>query len=115
MLTNEDLQAVADLTAEAIGIRKRPVIQIKAVHAGRARTKTGLITIPKWSVSERPESYTIAYVVHEVCHFRVRGHGCDFRELEMEALAYWGMKPLYKRAYIRGLRSMNGDALYDEK
>jgi len=112
-MTNADLQAVSDLTAEQLHLNLNPKVEVHEVQKGRVRPKTGKVTIPNWALS-RGEPYVIAYVIHEVCHYKFMGHGQNFRTCEMSALKPWGLFPIYSRAYIKELRqgSVNGPTLY---
>lgn len=61
------------------------------------------------------EEIAIASLLHELAHLRYHvagnnfSHNKDFRNLEIELLADWGLKPVgYKRAYYRILQTING-------
>jgi len=98
-------QMVCDLTAEFLNIPYKIKVEINAVRRGRARTGTRKITLPRWAL-ERGEVYTLYYTVHEVCHFVCAAHGTAFKEVEMEVLEAWGIRPKYKKVYLRELCSV---------
>lgn len=92
-------------------------IEIKPVRCGRYRYKTNRITLPKFIFREGIW-YVKAYIIHELCHSVVWGHGDRFKRVEKVILARYGMKPLYAKAYVRALmvdgelvwcRGMNGN------
>jgi predicted metal-dependent hydrolase len=92
-------------------------IQFKYVRQGRARINTRKITIPIWAITGAP-SYSVYYVIHEVCHFIVGdkfgfgfGHGELFKKIEMEVLAKYNIKPIYKKAYAKYLTDLEGNVL----
>ena len=111
----QDLQAIADLTAEVIGLPNRPQVRLKEVWSGRASRRSNAVTIPQWAVRDRPDAYAVYYTVHETCHFRERGHGNAFKAIERQALKAWGLAPVYARAYPKQLYSLAGECLYERR
>lgn len=108
-----DLQAVADITAEEIGLSTRPKIEVKDTQCGRARPKTNKITIPLWA-TKRIEEFVIYYTVHEVCHFKGgMKHTPRLKKLEQGVLKQWDIMITYAKAYPKMLCSMNGKKLCD--
>lgn len=104
-MTRDDLQAIADLTAEGLGLDVRP--HIKYLHVkggGRASSKTCRITIPRWT-AKYGKAYLTYYVVHEVCHFHpgATEHGIIFKMIEDRALAFWDIKIERAKAYPKKL------------
>lgn len=99
-MTLADMQAIADLTAKALGLVDRPRVVLKSIRRGTARWKRGYFTIPEWT-KIFGDDYVTYYVVHEVCHFWNGGiyHGPLFREVEDKALAYWGLYIKRKKVY----------------
>jgi len=109
-----ELQAVADLTCEALRIPPVAVAQITK-RRGYARNGSRSVSIPKWA-TERSEAYAIYYVVHEVCHHIAgMGHGTDFQDCEVKALALWDIKIERKKIYARALYSGNGEKLCGDR
>ena len=108
----KDMQSVTDLTAEFLGINKPIRIKVKDISGGRANTRTRCISVPKWAMNN--EHYAIYYAVHEVCHYRVSGHGIAFKLIEKNALSQWNIEIEYSRAYPKSL-SCNGQKVYDKK
>ena len=96
----KEMQAVVDLCLEDWGMSTFPV-KVKDVHGGRCNRKS--ITLPAWLL-HYDEAYQIYYAVHEACHrIRGRGHGPDFKNVEDQLLAKFGIKIRRKKAYPRQL------------
>ncbi len=103
MLSRTAVQVVADLTAEAIGLKIRPRLARLTQSRGHAHIEAGWFSLPRW-VLKRPEAVTIQYIVHEVCHFLNAGHGQTFRRIERKACQLWGIEPTdYGRAYPKSV------------
>lgn len=73
------------------------------------------MTISKSWFRRGIEEIAIASLLHELAHLRHHvageefGHNKDFRKLEIELLADWGLKPVgYRRAYYSILQTTNG-------
>lgn len=116
MMTEADLQAVADLTIEAFpGASVKPHIHLKKARGGWCSYVTQNITIPEWTQA-CGESYIIYYVVHEVCHlldFKDR-HGAQFQRIEDKALKLWGIRIDRLRVYPKRLY-LNGQKVYERR
>ena len=91
-------------------------IHFKNVKRGRASGKTRKITIPIWAIF-RVRAFAVYYVIHEICHFIVndklggRGHGELFKQVEINTLEKYNIKPIYKKAYPKYLTDLNGNKL----
>jgi len=112
VLDQAKMQEVADVTRRFYEIE--PIeIQLKNVRAGRARYRTFKITIPTW-IQKKPLEYQIAYVVHEVAHFKAinHGHGYIFKKWEDIGLKQWGISIDRAKAYAKRVYA-NGDCIYD--
>ncbi len=84
------LQPIANRVARYLGLTTTPMVEIKPVKRGLARTKTGRITLPDWVLGEkcRRQAYQKYYVTHEVIHFRTGlKHGAKFKQIEAEVLS----------------------------
>jgi hypothetical protein len=88
----QELQAIADQVAQFLKLSSRPIVEVKPVKRGKARPKTGRITIPEWVMS-KPEAYRRYYIAHEVCHFFTGlKHSAAFKDIENEVLKeLWGV------------------------
>jgi len=116
-----DLQRMADdIVKQETVLRRLPYkirVHLKDIKRGRSRFNTGYVSIPIWAVN-RGDAYLRYYLIHEVCHFMAqteRGHGKQFKHYEKHYLALYGMRPVYKRAYVRQLLSLDGLVVYDSK
>jgi len=100
MKLKELSQAVVDLCLEDWSIPSFPV-KVKAVRRGRCNKRS--ITIPL-SLTKHPECYQIYYAVHEAVH-KIRGghHGPDFKNIEDQLLAKFGIKIKRAKAYAKSL------------
>ncbi len=100
MKLKELSQTVVDLCLENWDIPSFPV-KVKAVQRGRCNKRS--ITIPL-SLTRHPESYQIYYAVHEATH-KIRGshHGPDFKNVEDQLLAKFGIKIKRAKAYPKSL------------
>ncbi len=100
MKLKELSQTVVDLCLEDWSIASFPV-KVKAVQRGRCNK--GSITIPL-SLTRHPECYQIYYAVHEATH-KIRGshHGPDFKNVEDQLLAKFGIKIKRAKAYAKSL------------
>ena len=107
------LQAVCDLTREYLNLKQPLIIEVKDVHRGRARTKTGKITIPLWAC-EKDEGYAIYYAVHETVHFHkdTWGHCALFKRLEQGICKEFGVTFTYRKAYPKRLY-YNGELVHE--
>ena len=112
----KELQELADYVTDK---EKIPfvIIQVKNVKKGRARITTRKITIPKWAESNI--SYLYYYLLHEVAHFiccdkisRYCGHNKDFKIVEKRLLKDFDLIPIYKKAYVKELKNLQGQSIY---
>ena len=79
---------------------------------GRYHTKTHSISVPFWAGSRGIE-YAWWYVIHESIHaIGYGGHGKAFKAKETYWLNQFGLNPLYAKAYVKQLLSLNGEVLY---
>lgn len=91
-------------------------IKFKDIRRGRA-TDNKYISIPKWSLGWG-KSFSIYYVVHEVCHIILfsRGQGFShskaFKSLECTLLERFDIVPIYSRAYPKMLLNKKGKILW---
>jgi len=75
------------------------------------------ITLPKW-LEKYDDNYAIYYAIHETCHivnylkYRNRGHCEDFKRIEDEALALWGIRIVRAKVYPKELY-VNGQKVYN--
>lgn len=112
-MTEYDLQEYADIACLYLAMPSIP-IQVKGgIRAGRARVKTRKITIPAWATKLSPH-YAIYYVLHEVAHFRFRGHGIAFKEHEQSLCKMAGITIDYAKAYPKKLY-YNGQLVYNSR
>lgn len=93
------------------GLPRPNRIEVKGVQRGRFRTKTNIITLPTW-IFKRGGVFAMAYLIHELCHGVIMGHGYDFRMLERSVLKKYGITAIYSRAYTRKL-FFHGELAYD--
>lgn len=116
----EQANLVAELTAQYLGIPTPKVEFQPKARRGYAYGGHSLVTIPGWPVSYG-EHYFNAYVVHEVVHlyrfskktWGEKSHGPEFHADERRALKEWGLVPKYARAYVKELRTLQGDVVFD--
>ena len=80
-------------------------INMKDVKVGRARLKTGNITLPYWLL-KHDWPFVAYYLIHEVCHFlhprKGKGwHDDAFKRTEDEVLKKHGLRIERAKAYAR--------------
>jgi len=113
MTMPDELQEVADAMCQRHQVAAITV-EIRVVRRGRARPGTHRVTVPAWALALGRE-YAVYYVIHEVTHL-ISGqarHTPRFHELEVEWLARYGMRPVYRRAYPRQMWSLDGELLWE--
>lgn len=94
-------------------------IKVKNIRRGHSYHGTRYISIPFWA-SERSKEYFTYYVLHEISHIinhdksGKRGHGCSFKSIEQKLLRDYDLIPIYKKAYIKELKNLNGAVVYKE-
>lgn len=100
--TREDVQAVADVTAEALGFAP-PRFTRWNPNRGWSNPLKGTFSLPRW-IQFEDEPYALSYVLHEVAHHhpRVYGHGVSYLRVEEQALALWGLKVVERTQGWRG-------------
>jgi len=111
-MNEKDLQTIADLTADFFQLVTKPVVKFKNVSRGRANLNKGYFTIPLWS-AKYGEDFLTYYTVHETCHFKYGPHGKSFKAGEIKALAQWGLKPVYAKAYPKRIYNTAGETVYE--
>ena len=93
---------------------------------GNANYFDRILTLPYWlfnfsnnyNNNNKPLEYQYYYVLHEICHFivndkhRFYGHQGLFRETERKMLSEFGLVPIYARAYVKQLKTENGETIY---
>ncbi len=101
-------------------------LRLRDNHNGKANYTNRTLTIPYWlfnfskdySNSNNPLEYQYYYILHEICHFIVNdkygfhGHQGLFRETEHKMLSEFGLIPIYARAYVKQLKTENGETVY---
>ena len=106
-LTQEDLQAISDLTCEQLQVKVRPHIHYRRLRSGgRASYRTGYASVPRWA-ADWGEVYLVYYTLHEVAHHihRETGwnwskvHSSEYKAIEDKVLALWGLKIERMKAY----------------
>ena len=105
----------SDEVAKELGLDSIPEMLVTSTEqGGKAHINRGFYTVPRWAFG-LGEAYAKAYIIHELCHFRVSGHAQDFKSLETKTLAKWGMIPDYsrKKDYISRLLDTAGNVLYE--
>ena len=92
MLKLEDAQAIVNLTAKALGIKKPIRVLFNNDDHATAFTDERFICFPH-SAREYPVKLTTYVLAHEVAHFHCGGlhHGLAFRKVEDKALKFWGI------------------------
>ena len=95
-------------------------VKVKHLRRGHSRYKTRLTSIPLWAYG-KGEAFFTYYVLHEISHIinydtegSERGHSEDFKQIEKTLLKDYGLIPIYKRAYIKALKDINGVIRYKE-
>lgn len=120
MFSTADYIAAFDLTLEWGKVTRRPKLAVNNAMRGVAKYNTWTCTLPTKALIEG-EAFAISYAVHEACHFVLQqktkdayqiGHGPQFKRLETEVLAMFGLIPTYSRAYIKKLESSSGKVLF---
>ena len=111
-----NLQVIADdLVAQEPRLQNLSVsikIHLKNIQRGRAKYKTGYISIPLWAV-DCGQAYLLYYLIHEICHFMTHnGHSSQFQQDERHYLAKYGLIPVYKRVYVKKLLDFDGQTAY---
>lgn len=107
-MTLQDYKTISELTAEHFGVFKKVEIKVKDVRGGYAYSYKCYITLPKF-LEKYDDNYAIYYAVHETCHIiafiknRDRMHGEEFKRIEDEALALWGLKIKRAKVYPKEL------------
>jgi len=95
-------------------------IRVKDIRQGFAYYDSRAISIPIWAYLEGLD-YFRAYVLHELGHFinydttKTFGHNKNFKRIEKELLAGFGLVPIYKRVYLKALKNDKGDLIWLKK
>jgi predicted SprT family Zn-dependent metalloprotease len=95
-------------------------IRVKEISRGWAYYDSRAISIPIWAYLEGLD-YFRAYVLHELGHFinydttKTYGHNDNFKRIEKELLAGFGLVPIYKRVYLKALKNDRGDLVWVKK
>ena len=106
-MTLQDYKTISELTAEHFGVFKKVEIKVKDVCQGRAHLDKFYITLP--ILEKYDDNYAIYYAVHEICHIIAEvkngngSHGKEFKKIEDEALALWGLKIRRAKVYPKEL------------
>jgi predicted metal-dependent hydrolase len=98
--TLADLEALAVLICDKLGIARIPKINIKNAKRGFAHSHKGHFSIPRWTW-KHGEMFVIHYCIHELIHF-VDGdldHGPRFAQLEDEMNALFDIRIERMRVY----------------
>ena len=119
-MTELEMQEVADITRRFLQIRHKIRIELRPNRkrsGGFAYVWEGYIVIPGWIIDKVAE-YQVAYIVHEVCHFKPGccNHGELFKSMERDALADWGIVPEYNgsRRYAKAFNTPNMIPICDQ-
>ena len=125
-MTIQDYQPIVEHVLDHFKVRPDSLkVNVKDVkYGGRTgwRYRNGrtlfYITLPKW-LEKYDEQYATYYAVHETCHIVVRlkgtrrGPHCEnFKRIEDEALALWGIRIVRRKAYPKELYA-NGQSVYN--
>jgi predicted SprT family Zn-dependent metalloprotease len=92
-------------------------IRVKEIRQGFAYYESRAISIPIWAYLQG-QDYFRAYVLHELGHFinydttKTYGHNENFKKIEKELLAGFGLVPIYKRVYLKALKNDKGDLVW---
>jgi len=131
-MTEADLQAVVDLTIEAITTNPptrqgrpisvttppKPKVEVRSIRGGYAKYRLNLIVIPAWALKEG-DSHAIWYAVHEASHFLnpERRHGHTFEDIENVGLRLWDIRISRRsRVYPTKLVAVsNGSTLWERR
>jgi hypothetical protein len=98
--------------------RTPPRVEIRDRQNGFAKPHINLIVLPEWLWSDsEPTEYVAYYAIHEACHFLVHSHKHNgrFREAEKRWLREFGLLPIYSRAYVKGLATLDGRVVWARK
>lgn len=125
-MTLQDYQPIVDCVLGHFNVHPDSLkVNVKDVkYGGRTgwRYRGGrtlfYITLPKW-LENYDEQYATYYAIHEACHVVTRlksmrrGPHCEnFKRIEDEALALYGIKIVRKKAYAKELYA-NGQQVYN--
>lgn len=125
-MTIQDYQPIVDRVLDYFNVHPDSLkVKVKDVKGGgrtgwRYRNGRTLfyITLPKW-LEIYDEQYAIYYAVHETCHVvtrlkgKHRGRHCEnFKRIEEEALALYGIRIKRAKAYPKELYA-NGQRVYN--
>jgi hypothetical protein len=112
----KEAQSILDYCVKVYGLNSTIKIYVKNTNRGNANYYTNKINIPLWSYN-RGLNYFYSYVLHEVSHFLNNykgnyGHSSEFKNIEKKLLIDFGMIPIYKKVYIKELKSESGETLF---
>ena len=110
MMTEADLQAVADLVLEREGSGRRVRVRITTTRRGHAYIDKGELTVPIWALAQG-DDFAIYYTIHEVAHFYHYGHGDAYKRVEDRLLSHWELSIGRKKHYPRTMYS-KGEIVY---
>lgn len=107
------LKEVVELLRTQYHILDGIIIEFKNIKwGGRARIKTGKITIPSWVFNYSLE-FQKYYIIHECTHF-ITGlkHDEHFKKEEEKILKEFGISIEYNKAYAATLKDLSGKVTY---
>lgn len=125
-MTLQDYQPIVDRVLNHFNVHPDSLkVKVKDVKMGgrtgwryRGGRTLCYMTLPKW-LEGYDKQYAIYYAVHETCHivnyFKGKHNGihCEnFKRIEDEALALWGIRIVRMKAYPKELYA-NGQQVYN--